>query len=69
MQEHSPINHITATQFLLNSILNVTNTAALNHYLNEDKQLFQHGSTETCSTRGEGQIPGCQTLITSLRLC
>lgn len=46
LQEPTSINHKTATQPLLNSILNVINTAALNYYLKEDKKLFQHGSTE-----------------------
>lgn len=69
LQEPTPINHVTATQFLLNSSLNVINTTALNNYLNEDKKLFQHGSTEMRSTHlGKGglQTEGCQTLVTSL---
>lgn len=69
LQELTPINHLTATQFLLNSALSVINTASLNNYLNEDKKLFQHGSTEMHSTHlGKGglQTEGCQTLVTSL---
>lgn len=46
LQKPTSINHKTATQSLLNSILSVINTAALNYYLKEDKKLFQHGSTE-----------------------
>ena len=71
LQEPIPINHVTATQFLLNPVPNVINTAAWNNYLNEDKKVFQPGSTETRSARlGKGglQTEGCQAPVTSLRL-